>query len=131
MRRVDVIRTGWRSKVMAGYISSLTLIFTVERPTCFEQFHCLCAGVLLLNAVLTVRAHNANSHKDQGWEQLTDAVVKHISDNSRNVVFLLWGSYAQKKVAAVDKVLVSLLVCVRSWRVCMLSDVLCGMGILF
>jgi uracil-DNA glycosylase len=60
-------------------------------------------GVLLLNAVLTVRAHNANSHKDQGWEQLTDAAVKHISDNSQNVVFLLWGSYAQKKAAAVDK----------------------------
>jgi uracil DNA glycosylase len=61
-------------------------------------------GVLLLNACLTVRAHNANSHKDQGWEQLTDAVVKYISDNSRGVVFLLWGSYAQKKAAAVDKV---------------------------
>lgn len=62
------------------------------------------AGVLLLNACLTVRAHNANSHKDQGWEQLTDAVVKHISDNSRGVIFLLWGSYAQKRAAAVDKV---------------------------
>lgn len=86
--------------------------------------------MLLLNAVLTVKAHNANSHKDQGWEQLTDAVVKHISDNSRNVVFLLWGAYAQKKVAAVDKVLVSLLVYVRSWEVCMLSNVLCGTGIL-
>ncbi|XP_069691832.1 uracil-DNA glycosylase-like isoform X1 [Periplaneta americana] len=60
-------------------------------------------GVLLLNACLTVRAHNANSHKDQGWENLTDAVVKYISDNSRNVVFLLWGSYAQKKAASVDK----------------------------
>ncbi|XP_021919941.1 uracil-DNA glycosylase-like isoform X2 [Zootermopsis nevadensis] len=60
-------------------------------------------GVLLLNACLTVRAHNANSHKDQGWEQLTDAVVKHISDNSRGVIFLLWGSYAQKRAAAVDK----------------------------
>lgn len=60
-------------------------------------------GVLLLNACLTVRAHSANSHKDQGWEQLTDAVVKYISDNSRGVVFLLWGSYAQKKAAAVNK----------------------------
>jgi uracil DNA glycosylase len=62
-------------------------------------------GVLLLNACLTVRAHTANSHKDQGWEQLTDAVVRHISDNSRGVVFLLWGAYAQKKAAAVDKVI--------------------------
>jgi uracil DNA glycosylase len=82
--------------------------------------------VLLLNAVLTVRAHSANSHKDQGWEQLTDAVVKHISDNCRNVVFLLWGSYAQKKVAAVDKVLVY----VWSWKVHVFSDTLYGMGIL-
>jgi uracil DNA glycosylase len=74
------------------------------------------AGVLLLNACLTVRARSANSHKDQGWEQLTDAVVKHISENSRNVVFLLWGSYAQKKVAAVDKVLVSVLAYMWIWK---------------
>ena len=82
--------------------------------------------MLLLNAVLTVRAHNANSHKDQGWEQLTDAVVKHISDNSRNVVFLLWGSYAQKKVAAVDKVLIY----IWSWKVHMFSGVFCDVGVL-
>lgn len=59
-------------------------------------------GVLLLNAVLTVRSGNANSHKDQGWEQLTDAVIRWISDNCEGVVFLLWGSYAQKKAAFVD-----------------------------
>jgi hypothetical protein len=74
--------------------------------SCCDQFKLsVLTGVLLLNACLTVRAHSANSHKDQGWEQLTDAVVKYISDNSRGVVFLLWGSYAQKKAAAVDKVL--------------------------
>uniref|UniRef100_T1J0F3 Uracil-DNA glycosylase n=1 Tax=Strigamia maritima TaxID=126957 RepID=T1J0F3_STRMM len=60
-------------------------------------------GVLLLNACLTVRAHNANSHKDQGWEILTDAVIKWINDNLTNVVFLLWGSYAQKKASFVNK----------------------------
>ncbi|XP_034254793.1 uracil-DNA glycosylase-like isoform X2 [Thrips palmi] len=60
-------------------------------------------GVLLLNACLTVRANSPNSHKDQGWEQLTDAVIKYISENGRNVVFLLWGSYAQKKGSVVDK----------------------------
>ncbi|XP_047112623.1 uracil-DNA glycosylase-like [Schistocerca piceifrons] len=60
-------------------------------------------GVLLLNAVLTVRCNNANSHKDQGWEQLTDAVIKYLSSNHNNIVFLLWGSYAQKKAAVVDK----------------------------
>ncbi|KAK3932222.1 Uracil-DNA glycosylase [Frankliniella fusca] len=60
-------------------------------------------GVLLLNACLTVRANSPNSHKDQGWEQLTDAVIKYISEKNRNVVFLLWGSYAQKKGMVVDK----------------------------
>lgn len=60
-------------------------------------------GVLLLNACLTVRANSPNSHKDQGWEQLTDAVIKYISENGRSVVFLLWGSYAQKKGSVVDK----------------------------
>lgn len=60
-------------------------------------------GVLLLNAVLTVRCNNANSHKDQGWEQVTDAVIKYLSNNHSNIVFLLWGSYAQKKAAVVDK----------------------------
>jgi len=118
----------WVDKESHGswHLGGVTLIFGVERGGCFERFRFLCLGVLLLNAVLTVRAHNANSHKDQGWEQLTDAVVKHISDNSRNVVFLLWGSYAQKKVAAVDKVLVY----IWSWKVHVFSDVLCGMGIL-
>lgn len=61
-------------------------------------------GVLLLNACLSVRAHAANSHKDKGWELLTSSVIKWISDNSKGVVFLLWGSYAQKKAEVVDKV---------------------------
>lgn len=61
-------------------------------------------GVLLLNACLTVRANNANSHKDQGWEQFTDAIIKAVSSQNSKVVFLLWGSYAQKKAAVVDKV---------------------------
>jgi len=60
-------------------------------------------GVLLLNAVLTVRSGAANSHKDKGWEKLTDAVIKWISDNCTDVIFLLWGAYAQKKAAMVDK----------------------------
>ncbi|XP_067000269.2 uracil-DNA glycosylase [Anabrus simplex] len=59
-------------------------------------------GVLLLNAVLTVKSHSANSHKDKGWEQLTDAVIKYLSKNHSGIVFLLWGSYAQKKAAVVD-----------------------------
>ena len=60
-------------------------------------------GVLLLNACLTVQCNNANSHKDRGWEKITDKVIKTVSDQCRpGVVFLLWGAYAQKKAAVVD-----------------------------
>jgi uracil-DNA glycosylase len=68
-------------------------------------------GVLLLNAVLTVEANKANSHKDQGWERITDAVISWISKNLKSVVFLLWGSYAQKKAAIVDRTKHHLLQC--------------------
>lgn len=54
-------------------------------------------GVLLLNAVLTVRQATPNSHKDQGWEQFTDAVIKALDGREKPVVFVLWGGYAQKK----------------------------------
>ncbi|KAK2837284.1 hypothetical protein Q5P01_014496 [Channa striata] len=60
-------------------------------------------GVLLLNAVLTVRQHQANSHKDKGWETFTDAVVQWLSNNLEGLVFMLWGSYAQKKGAAINR----------------------------
>jgi len=60
-------------------------------------------GVLLLNACLTVRKAQANSHKDKGWEKVTDAVISWISKNLSGVVFLLWGASAQKKAAIVDK----------------------------
>lgn len=54
-------------------------------------------GVLLLNTVLTVRAHEANSHKNRGWENFTDKVIETINRKEEPVVFLLWGSHAQKK----------------------------------
>ncbi len=60
-------------------------------------------GVLLLNATLTVRAHQAGSHQNKGWEQFTDAVIQTISDKKKNVVFLLWGGYAKKKGAKIDR----------------------------
>ena len=59
-------------------------------------------GVLLLNAVLTVRAHQANSHKDKGWETFTDAVLRAVNAKDNRVVFLLWGSYAQRKAEWID-----------------------------
>ncbi|MEO1032107.1 MAG: uracil-DNA glycosylase [Bacteroidota bacterium] len=54
-------------------------------------------GVLLLNATLTVRAHQAGSHQNKGWEQFTNAVIHRISERKKNVVFLLWGGFAKKK----------------------------------
>ena len=59
-------------------------------------------GVLLLNATLTVRAHNAGSHQKKGWEQFTDAVIRAISQSKKDVVFLLWGGFAKKKVKWID-----------------------------
>lgn len=59
-------------------------------------------GVLLLNATLSVRAHSPNSHKDLGWEQFTNFIIKEISDKKENVVFVLWGAFAQKKEELID-----------------------------
>jgi uracil-DNA glycosylase len=59
-------------------------------------------GVMLLNAVLTVRAHKPTSHKDKGWETFTDAVIRTLSERERPLVFLLWGAYAQKKIKLID-----------------------------
>jgi len=60
-------------------------------------------GVLLLNATLTVRAHQAGSHQGKGWEQFTDAVIQQISEKREGVVFLLWGGFAKKKGAKINK----------------------------
>ncbi|WP_339759266.1 uracil-DNA glycosylase [Algoriphagus aquimarinus] len=59
-------------------------------------------GVFLLNATLTVRAHEAGSHQKKGWEEFTDEVIRTISEQREHVVFLLWGAYAQKKSALID-----------------------------
>jgi uracil-DNA glycosylase len=59
-------------------------------------------GVLLLNATLTVRAHEAGSHQKRGWETFTDAVIRSISQKRGGVVFLLWGNYAQAKTELID-----------------------------
>jgi uracil-DNA glycosylase len=59
-------------------------------------------GVLLLNAVLTVRAHKAGSHQNQGWEEFTNAVIKLLSAEKEGLVFLLWGGFAKKKVPLIN-----------------------------
>ena len=60
-------------------------------------------GVLLLNATLTVEASNAGSHQKKGWEEFTDAVIKLLSEEKENIVFVLWGSYAQKKGKKINR----------------------------
>ncbi len=60
-------------------------------------------GVLLLNATLTVRAHQAGSHQKKGWEEFTDAAISSINREKQNLVFFLWGAYAQKKGEAIDR----------------------------
>lgn len=60
-------------------------------------------GVLLLNATLTVRSHQAGSHQGKGWERFTDAAIKAVSEQKENIVFLLWGAYAQRKGQVIDK----------------------------
>ncbi len=59
-------------------------------------------GVLLLNATLTVRAHSAGSHQNKGWETFTDKAIEQLANQRQNLVFMLWGSYAQKKGGFID-----------------------------
>ncbi len=60
-------------------------------------------GVLLLNATLTVQAATAGSHQKRGWEEFTDAIIRALNDKGEHIVFMLWGSYAQKKGAFIDR----------------------------
>ena len=60
-------------------------------------------GVLMLNATLTVRAHQAGSHQRHGWETFTDAAIRILAEERENLVFILWGAYAQKKGAFIDR----------------------------
>ena len=60
-------------------------------------------GVLLLNATLTVRAHQAGSHQRKGWEEFTDSVIRILNNEKQNLVFFLWGNYAQKKGESIDR----------------------------
>lgn len=60
-------------------------------------------GILMLNATLTVRANNPGSHQKKGWENFTDAVISILSEQKKDIVFILWGAYAQKKGEIIDK----------------------------
>ncbi len=71
-------------------------------PESGDLSHWARQGVLLLNATLTVEAHQAGSHQKKGWEQFTDAVIKLLSEEKENCIFLLWGGYAKKKGKKID-----------------------------
>ncbi|MGB3775848.1 MAG: uracil-DNA glycosylase, partial [Leeuwenhoekiella sp.] len=73
-----------------------------EFPQSGSLTHWAEQGVLLLNATLTVRAHQAGSHQGKGWEEFTDHVIRTISNEKENIVFLLWGGYAKKKQKLID-----------------------------
>ena len=72
-------------------------------PTSGDLTHWAEQGVLLLNATLTVEAHKAGSHQGKGWEELTDAAIQAINNQRSNIVFMLWGSYAQRKGQFIDR----------------------------
>ena len=72
-------------------------------PTSGNLTHWAEQGVLLLNATLTVEAHKAGSHQGKGWEELTDAAIPAINNQRSNIVFMLWGSYAQRKGQFIDR----------------------------
>lgn len=74
-----------------------------EIPESGNLEHWATQGVFLLNATLTVRAKSPGSHQHKGWEQFTDAVIKTLSDEKQNLIFLLWGKYAQEKGAIIDR----------------------------
>lgn len=73
-----------------------------DKPTDGDLERWARQGVLLLNSVLTVRAHNAASHAGKGWETFTDAVIARINEQKTGLVYMLWGSYAQRKASLVD-----------------------------
>ena len=72
-------------------------------PTTGNLTHWAEQGVLLLNATLTVEAHRAGSHQGKGWEELTDAAIQALNNQRSNIVFMLWGSYAQRKGQFIDR----------------------------
>jgi uracil-DNA glycosylase len=75
----------------------------IRRPVSGDLGRWSSQGVLMLNATLTVRAHQAGSHQKKGWEQFTDSVISILKNEKQNVVFFLWGAYAQKKGESIDR----------------------------
>lgn len=75
----------------------------IEKPASGNLTRWAEQGVLMLNATLTVRAHQAGSHQRQGWETFTDAVIRKLAEDREHLVFILWGGYAQRKGTFIDR----------------------------
>jgi uracil-DNA glycosylase len=75
----------------------------ISRPKSGNLERWASQGVLLLNATLTVRADQAGSHQKKGWEEFTDSVIRSLNEEKQNLVFFLWGAYAQKKCESIDR----------------------------
>jgi uracil-DNA glycosylase len=93
-----------------GFPPSLINIFKeiesdlgINRPVSGNLERWAAQGVLLLNATLTVREHQAGSHQKKGWEEFTDSVISILNNDRENIVFFLWGAYAQKKGESIDR----------------------------
>jgi len=100
-RRILVVED---SPVVGPFTAELLSDLGIRAPAHGFLEHWARQGVLLLNSVLTVEMGQAASHRDRGWERFTDAVVAQVNAKQEPVVFMLWGSYAQKKAAFVDSV---------------------------
>ncbi|MEL7156108.1 MAG: uracil-DNA glycosylase [Actinomycetota bacterium] len=87
---------------LKNIFAEMTTDLGVEAPDHGSLHHWATQGVLLLNATLTVRAHQAGSHQKKGWETFTDQVIRAVNDKPERVVFILWGSYARQKKKLID-----------------------------
>ncbi len=88
---------------LINIFKEIELDMGISRPTSGNLERWASQGVLLLNATLTVRAHQAGSHQKKGWEQFTDSVITTLNNEKQNIVFFLWGAYAQKKGESIDR----------------------------
>jgi uracil-DNA glycosylase len=88
---------------LINIFKEIELDLGIKRPASGNLERWARQGVLLLNATLTVRAHQAGSHQRKGWEEFTDSAIRVINNEKKNIVFFLWGAYAQKKGETIDR----------------------------
>ena len=88
---------------LTNIFKEIELDLGIEKPKSGNLERWAVQGVLLLNATLTVRAHQAGSHQKKGWEQFTDSVISILNKEKQNLVFFLWGAFAQKKGESIDR----------------------------